>query len=126
MMPPRHSRQFLLGLPILLLIACSNDQGKPSTQTDSLPSRDTVPAFILKADTLKKSVELPAELVPYQRTDLFAKVQGFVRAMKVDIGARVRTGETLAIIEAPEVNTRLEEAQASLQSIKARWSGSRD
>jgi len=122
----RHKNQFFLGLPILLLVACSNDQANLSVRTDSPPSQDTVPAFILKADTLKKTVELPAELVPYQRTDLYAKVQGFVRSMKVDIGARVRTGQTLAIIEAPEVNTRLEEAEASLQSVKARWASSRD
>lgn len=122
----RHSKQLLLGLPIFFIVACSNDQGTPSTQTDVLPSGDTIPVFILKADTLKKTVELPAELAPYQRTDLYAKVQGFVRSMKVDIGARVKTGQTLAIIEAPEVNTRLEEAQASLESIKSRWAGSKD
>ena len=122
MMPLRH--KYLLTLPLLLLVACSNDQERSSAPTDT--PRDTAAAFILKADTLKKSVELPAELVPYQRTDLYAKVQGFVRAMKVDIGTRVRAGQTLAIIEAPEVNSRLEEVQASLQSIKSRWDGSRD
>jgi RND family efflux transporter MFP subunit len=46
--------------------------------------------------------------------------------MKVDIGARVQKGQTLAIIEAPEVDAKLQEMQASLQAAKARYAGSRD
>jgi len=122
----KYSKQWLAALPLSLLFACGGKEGESVDQANAGPSVDTVAAFVLKADTLKKTVELPAELAPYQHTDLYARVQGFIRAMKVDIGARVRTGQTLAIIEAPEVNTRLEEAQASLQSIKARWSGSLD
>ncbi|HVW59639.1 MAG TPA: efflux RND transporter periplasmic adaptor subunit [Puia sp.] len=127
MMSLQYNKQWIAGLSLCLLIGCgSNDGGSVDHVADAGGSQDTAAVFVLKADTFKKTVELPAELVPYQRTDLFAKVQGFVRDMKVDIGARVRTGQTLAIIEAPEVNSRLEEAQASLQSIKARWAGSRD
>jgi RND family efflux transporter MFP subunit len=83
-------------------------------------------AFILHTDSLKKTVELPAELLPYQRAELYAKVQGFVRTMKVDIGARVQKGQTLAIIEAPEVDTKLEEMQATLQAARAKYAGSKD
>jgi membrane fusion protein (multidrug efflux system) len=122
----KYSRLFIAGLPLCLLFACGNSDQQQTGPADKVAPPDTVAVFILKADTLKKTVELPAELAPYQRTDLYAKVQGFVRAMKVDIGARVKTGQTLAIIEAPEVNTRLEEAQAALQSIKAKWAGSQD
>jgi RND family efflux transporter MFP subunit len=46
--------------------------------------------------------------------------------MKVDIGARVQKGQTLAIIEAPEVGTKLEEMQAALLAAKAKYNGSRD
>jgi len=113
-------------LPCWLLLAC-NGHDEPATKAkDSRPAADTIAVFILKPDTLKKSIELPAELASYQHTDLYAKVQGFVKAMKVDIGARVRAGQTLAVIEAPEVNTHLEEANATLQSMKAKWAGSRD
>jgi RND family efflux transporter MFP subunit len=46
--------------------------------------------------------------------------------MKVDIGTRVQKGQTLAILEAPEVDTRLEEMQAALQAARAKWTSSRD
>ncbi|MDP4215233.1 MAG: efflux RND transporter periplasmic adaptor subunit [Bacteroidota bacterium] len=87
---------------------------------------DTVPVFVLRADTLKKTVELPGELIPYEQTDLYAKVSGFVRTMKVDIGDRVHKGQTLAVIEAPEINTQFVQAESAIQSAKAKWVASKD
>jgi membrane fusion protein, multidrug efflux system len=113
---------------LLLLAACKGSPGQPDAAAASAGAEvpDTVPVFILGSDTLKKTVELPGELIPYEQADLYAKVQGFVRAMKVDIGDHVKKGQTLAIIEAPEVNTRFSEAEAALQAAKAKWTSSRD
>ncbi len=82
--------------------------------------------FILHTDTLKKSVDLPGELQPYLQTDLFAKVQGYVHEMKVDIGDRVHKGQTLAVIEAPEVNTQVLQSEAALASAKSKYTASAD
>lgn len=123
---------WIQGLRISAFIAalglfCSCGQTPGST---SLPApahtADTVQVFLLHADTLKKSVELQAELRPYLQTDLFAKVQGYVREMKVDIGDRVRRGQTLAILEAPEVNTQVVQGEAALASARARYTASAD
>lgn len=108
-----------------ILVACGNHQA-PATQTSTAPAPDTVAVFSLQQDTAKKTLELPAELLPYENAELFARVQGFVRAMKVDLGDRVHKGQTLAIIEAPEINTRFAEAEASLQSARAKWNSSKD
>ena len=115
----------LLGL-VASLTACGNHQQKQLNEENSKAAVDTVPVFILKADTVKKTVELPAELIPYESADLFAKVQGFVHAMKVDMGDHVKKGQTLAVIEAPEVNSRFAESEAALQAAKAKWASSRD
>ena len=87
---------------------------------------DTVAVFILKADTLHKTVDLPGELIAYEQTDLYAKVSGFVKTIRVDIGDWVHKGQTQAIIEAPEVNTRIVEAESSLQAAKSKWTSSKD
>jgi len=103
--------------------------GQPSTGTtaaNAAPAQDTVAVFILHTDTLKKSVDLPGELQPYLQTDLFAKVQGYVREIKVDIGDRVHKGQTLAVIEAPEVNTQVMQSEAALASAKSRYTASTD
>jgi membrane fusion protein (multidrug efflux system) len=109
----------------VLLSAC----GQPSTGTtaaSAAPAQDTVAVFILHTDTLKKSVDLPGELQPYLQTDLFAKVQGYVREIKADIGDRVRKGQTLAVIEAPEVNTQVMQSEAALASAKSKYTASAD
>lgn len=97
-----------------------------TTGTNAVPAQDTVAVFILHTDTLKKSVDLPGELLPYLQTDLFAKVQGYVRDMKVDIGDRVHKGQTLAVIEAPEVNTQVMQSEAALASAKSNYTASAD
>jgi RND family efflux transporter MFP subunit len=94
--------------------------------TNAAPAQDTVAVFILRSDTLKKSVDLPGELQPYLQTDLFAKVPGYVRDMKVDIGDRVHKGQTLAVIEAPEVNTQVLQSEAALASAKSKYTASTD
>lgn len=119
-------RSLVLIAFLSLLAACGGTAGERNTPAGNTAVTDTVPVFILESDTLKKMVELPAELIPYEQADLYAKVQGFVRSMKVDIGDRVKKGQTLAIIEAPEVDTRVSEAEAALQAAKAKWAGSRD
>jgi RND family efflux transporter MFP subunit len=60
------------------------------------------------------------------QTDLFAKVQGYVQAMKADIGDRVRKGQTLAVIDAPEINTQFTQSMAAQQAAKARLTNSID
>jgi len=122
----KHSSSFLLLTLLVIWTACGNHDEKPGNIHQAAPSQDTALAFILHTDTLKKMVELPAELIPYQRAELYARVQGFVRTMKVDIGARVQKGQTLAIIEAPEVGTKLEEMQAALLAARAKFAGSKD
>lgn len=108
---------------VVILASCGSPE---TTTTTNSNAQDTVPVFLLQQDTIKKTIELPAELIPYENAELFAKVQGFVREMKVDLGDKVRKGQTLAIIEAPEINSRFAESAASLQSAKAKWASSKD
>jgi RND family efflux transporter MFP subunit len=53
-------------------------------------------------------------------------VPGYIKDVKVDMGDKVRRGQTLAIIEAPELQTKYAEFQASLQAAKAKYMSSAD
>ncbi len=124
-------RSSIKPLPVILLsallAACGSHSNDTNHPTPAAPVvQDTALVFLLKTDTIKKTVELPAELLPYLQTDLFAKVQGYVQAMKVDIGDRVHKGQTLAIVEAPEINTQVSQSEAALQSARAKYTASTD
>lgn len=109
---------------VYLLVACGGPE--QTGTTEAATAKDTVAVFIVQQDTLHKTVELPAELIPYEHADLYAKVPGFVQEMKVDLGDRVKKGQVLVVIKAPEVNSRFAESEAAVLSAKAKWTSSKD
>jgi RND family efflux transporter MFP subunit len=64
---------------------------------------------------LASSLSVAGQFQPYQQVDLHAKVSGYIRWIKVDIGDRVRQGEVLAQLEVPELQNQVEGAQAEVR-----------
>lgn len=117
-------KYFIAVAGIVLLTACQNNA--PSPAAAPATTLDTVPVFVLHDTNVTKNIELPAELLPYEQAALFARVPGYVKDLKVDMGDKVRQGQTLAIIEAPELQTKYAEFQSSLQAAKAKYMSSAD
>ena len=65
--------------------------------------------------SLASSLTVAGQFQPYQEVDLHAKVSGYIRWIKVDIGDRVRIGEVLANLEVPELQDQLHAAQAEVR-----------
>lgn len=105
--------------------ACNQKKTTQSTGA-AAPGTDTVPVFILTSSDVTKSIELPAELLPYESAELTARVEGYIKEMKVDIGDKVVRGQTLAIIDAPEVRTKYAEYQSALSSANSTYQSSKD
>jgi RND family efflux transporter MFP subunit len=57
---------------------------------------------------------LPGNLQANYEAPIYARTSGYLQRWLVDIGARVKTGQLLAVIEAPEVDQQLAQAQADL------------
>jgi len=74
---------------------------------------------------LSVDLSLPGELIAYQSVAIHARVTGFVKAVHVDRGSRVRTGDLLATLEAPELVAQRSEAQSKLQAAEAQLSVAR-
>jgi RND family efflux transporter MFP subunit len=66
-----------------------------------------------------KPLELPGRLEAYSRASIYARVPGYLKSWKVDIGARVKAGQLLAEIETPDLDQQLLQARADLASAKA-------
>lgn len=71
------------------------------------------------SEKLNTTVRLPAQLMPYQIVCVYPKVTGFVKWIKVDRGSRVKKGEPIAQLEAPEIVAQQAEADSKFQSAES-------
>jgi RND family efflux transporter MFP subunit len=62
---------------------------------------------------------LPGRLEAYARAPIYARVNGYVKYWRVDIGGRVRAGQLLAELEAPELDQQVSQARADLLTAQA-------
>lgn len=78
-----------------------------------------VAVFRAKPNGHAAALTLPATMQAYSQSLVYARVSGYLRAWHADIGARVRKGDLLAEIDAPEVDQQLLAARAVLSQTKA-------
>ena len=65
------------------------------------------------------TLDLPGRLEAYSRAPIFARVSGYLKSWKVDIGSPVKAGQLLAEIETPDLDQQLIQAKADLTSAKS-------
>src|SRR5271154_2684562 len=64
-------------------------------------------------------VVLPGATQPFVNSPIYARTNGYLVKWFYDIGAKVKQGDRLAIIDTPELDKQLEQAQADLASAKS-------
>jgi RND family efflux transporter MFP subunit len=62
---------------------------------------------------------LPGRLEAYTQAQIYARVTGYVKDWKADIGTPVKTGQLLAELDAPDLDQQIMQAEANLASAKA-------
>jgi RND family efflux transporter MFP subunit len=92
-------------------MACS----RPRAEGGAPAAAPTVAvAKVVRAD-LTQTLTVAAEFRPFQEIDVHAKVAGFVKSIAVDVGDRVTAGRLLAVLEIPELQDELQQADASVR-----------
>jgi RND family efflux transporter MFP subunit len=100
---PRHER-----IKEREAIAQDNQDRKPIVQVE-LP----------KATAKSVDLTLPADIHAYAETALYARINGYLAFWKADIGDRVKKGDLLAVISAPDTDADFKQAEANLDLAKA-------
>ena len=85
-------------------------------QEQALPRVDVMQ---VGRSTGKSDLELPGNIQAVTEAPILARADGYVKTRMVDIGDRVRAGQPLTEIEAPELDQQLLQAQANLQQTTA-------
>jgi membrane fusion protein (multidrug efflux system) len=107
----------------VILLACKQSEKKTELKKSNV---DSAAAFVLKKTEVNKVVSFPAELIPLEKAEVLAKVSGYVKTVKADIGDRVQNGQILAILDAPEMSANMAQANADIQVARSKYVGSLD
>ncbi|MGA8820899.1 MAG: efflux RND transporter periplasmic adaptor subunit [Xanthobacteraceae bacterium] len=67
----------------------------------------------------RATLDLPGRLEAYTQAQIYARVSGYLKDWKADIGTPVKAGQLLADIDAPDLDQQIMEARAALASAQA-------
>ena len=104
---------FILGIKPRL---DANAALKKETQALNIP---TVSIIRAKPGDVNKELVLPGNVQAFMDTPIYARTNGYLKRWYFDIGARVKAGQLLAEIEAPEIDDQLQQARADLANARA-------
>ena len=88
----------------IAVVACNS--GTRSSKADAAENASAQVAVVQRGN-IDQVLSLAGQFQPYQTVDVHPKVSGFIRHIYVDIGDRVRQGQTLAVLEVPELKAQL-------------------
>jgi len=116
--------QVIAGIVLVVALAAGwRWIGRSRTEADD-GSRDEAAAGPVAAVVRveQRSLGIPLTLAgafkPFQDVDLHAKVAGYIKEIYVDVGSHVREGQTLAVLEVPELAAQLAGADAAVRRAK--------
>jgi membrane fusion protein (multidrug efflux system) len=109
----------------LAAAACGRGDGASRATPVGAPGPAAIDVVRVIEQSLDVPLSLPGELTAFQSVAMFPRVTAFVKAVHVDRGSKVRTGQLLASLEAPELVAQRSEAQSKLQAAEAQLSVAR-
>ena len=104
----------LAGLLVLVLLAIPALQ-RWAGSSSSVP-RDRLRLAVVERTDLVRDVSVQGRIVAAVSPSLFAPARGTI-TLRVDAGAEVGKGQTLAVLESPELKNQLQQEQATLDSL---------
>jgi RND family efflux transporter MFP subunit len=96
--------------------AAQNSRLQELTEAQAVPN---VAVVAPSSAENRSSLELPGRLEAYTRAPIYARVPGYLKSWKHDIGSKVKAGELLAEIDAPDLDQQLMQARADLNVAQA-------
>ena len=82
-------------------------------------ARPAVSVVSPKQTAPAQEIILPGNVQPFTTSPIYARTNGYLKKWYFDIGAHVKQGQLLAVIETPEVDQQLEQSLSNLNTAKA-------
>jgi RND family efflux transporter MFP subunit len=97
------------------ITACHSSAGNSEANAASAPTAKVAAA---QRGDISQVLTLAGQFQPYQVVDVHPKVSGYMSHINVDIGDIVHQGQTLAVLEVPELKAELQGTTFQLQQSK--------
>jgi RND family efflux transporter MFP subunit len=114
----KRSFLFISACAVLGLAAWLVFRSHANGKVEAAPEATAARVSVVERGSVSHVLALAGQFQPYQVIDVHPKVSGFIRSIKVDIGDRVRQGQTLAVLEVPELQAQLEGTVAQVSRSK--------
>jgi RND family efflux transporter MFP subunit len=115
-------RLALAGICLTALIAggCGNSDGIAASAEDaSEAGGDVVDTVAVTRADLTRTTTQPATVHAYFDARVYAKVSGYLKELRVDIGQAVEEGDVLAVVDVPEMVKQCERQQRVITRLEA-------
>ena len=104
----------------LALSGCNSAEPAAAASTPAVAEhRVDVPALIVGTTDLESTLQISGNLVPQTRVAILAKLPGTVSRVAVQIGDRVRAGQTVAVMDRREIDAQVDAATAAVNVAHA-------
>jgi RND family efflux transporter MFP subunit len=109
-------------IALLTLVGCGCNRETPASAAQPKPASTPRPVRVVAAaqEAVPRTVVASGTLAAEDQVVLGVKVAGRLSELAVDLGTRVRKGQTLARIDPGDYRLRVEQAVAALQQARAR------
>lgn len=121
-----HGRWPYVAVALLLVAAVlaygmwSRLHAERSLNTETSQTATTPVSVVLpQREAPAQDLILPGNVQPYITSPIYSQTTGYLKKWYFDIGAHVRKGQLLAVIEAPAVDQQLEQARSNLLTAQA-------
>ena len=104
---------------VLMTAGCDSTDKRGATTAAAASGPISVSTVAVASRKLSATVALPAQLEPYEQVDIYPKVTGFVETVTVDRGSRVKAGQVLVRLTAPELVSQRSQAEAAVRAAES-------
>ena len=121
--PTRWLIAALIALAAIGLLA-AGIRSRVKTETDlravtTKMAVSSVSVVAPKQTAPSQEIILPGNIQPFVTSPIYARTDGYLKKWYFDIGAHVKGGDLLAIIQTPEVDEQLSQARSTLATAQA-------
>ena len=112
----RAKRSYAVGVVILILLLLIFWHRRRAESSDSaVAATPNVSVVAAERKPIARTLDVAGVFQPFQEVDIHGKVSGYIRRINVDIGDRVHEGETLAVLEVPELRAQVLGAESGVE-----------